>query len=59
MCSGLSTFIGTQLEWLGTQSPTVVAFISSVVVAIVIQALSNTAITTLFLPILAKLVGTG
>ena len=55
-CSGLSTFIGTQLEGLGTLSPAAVAFISSVVVTIVTQVVSNTATTTLFLPILAELV---
>ena len=55
-CSGLSSVIGTQLEGLGALSPAGVAFISSVVVAIVTQVVSNTATTTLFLPILAELV---
>ena len=55
-CSGLSAFVGVQLEGLGALSPAGVAFISSVVVTIITQVVSNTATTTLFLPILAELV---
>ena len=40
-------------------SPAAVAFISSMVVTIVTQVVSNTATTTLFLPILAELVSIG
>ncbi|KAL3857575.1 hypothetical protein ACJMK2_012225 [Sinanodonta woodiana] len=53
--SGLSDWISTKLEVLGTLSPWVVALVLALVVAAATNIASNSATATLFLPIVADL----
>ncbi|KAL3857618.1 hypothetical protein ACJMK2_012266 [Sinanodonta woodiana] len=53
--SGLSDWIGTKLEVLGSLSPWVISFILALVVAAVTNITSNSATATIFLPIAADL----
>ncbi|XP_053425001.1 Na(+)/citrate cotransporter isoform X1 [Nycticebus coucang] len=53
--SGLSEWMGKQMEPLHSVSPTVITLISSLLVAVFTECTSNVATTTLFLPIFASM----
>ena len=55
-CSGLSEWIEGNLHILSALSPASVAFLVTCLVAVATQVMVNVASTTLFLPIVAKLV---
>lgn len=54
--SGLSDVIGTQFKSIIALSPSTVAFLVSIIVAMVTEVTANVATTTLFLPILSDVV---
>lgn len=54
--SGLSEWMGKQMEPLRFVSPAAITLILSLVVAVFTECTSNVATTTLFLPILASMV---
>ena len=54
--SGLSEWMGKQMEPLHTVSPTAITLIMSSLIAVLTECTSNVATTTLFLPIFASMV---
>lgn len=54
--SGLSAFIGEQLEVLGSMPPWAMNIVLTLIIAMLTEVTSNSATTTLILPILANLV---
>ncbi|XP_004684806.1 PREDICTED: solute carrier family 13 member 5 isoform X2 [Condylura cristata] len=57
--SGLSEWMGKQMEPLRTMSPAAITLILSLLIAVFTECTSNVATTTLFLPIFASMVKTG
>uniref|UniRef100_A0A8D2D208 Solute carrier family 13 member 5 n=1 Tax=Sciurus vulgaris TaxID=55149 RepID=A0A8D2D208_SCIVU len=57
--SGLSEWMGKQMEPLQTVSPAAITLILSLLVAVSTECTSNVATTTLFLPIFASMMKTG
>ncbi|XP_008048067.1 solute carrier family 13 member 5 isoform X4 [Carlito syrichta] len=57
--SGLSEWMGKQMEFLHTVPPVAITLILSFAVAVFTECTSNVATTTLFLPIFASMVKTG
>uniref|UniRef100_A0A8C6DM04 Solute carrier family 13 member 5 n=1 Tax=Moschus moschiferus TaxID=68415 RepID=A0A8C6DM04_MOSMO len=57
--SGLSEWMGKQMEPLHTVSPTAITLIMSSLIAVLTECTSNVATTTLFLPIFASMMKTG
>ncbi|KAM7231777.1 hypothetical protein CapIbe_016538 [Capra ibex] len=53
--SGLSEWMGKQMEPLHTVSPTAITLIMSLLIAVLTECTSNVATTTLFLPIFASM----
>jgi len=54
--SGLSSWIGQQLKFLGAIDPWLICLIVTIVVCFFTECSSNTATASLFVPILAELV---
>ncbi|XP_078492151.1 solute carrier family 13 member 2 [Ciona intestinalis] len=53
--SGFSVWMGNQLAFLGNLEPWLICFVITIVVCLFTECSSNTATTTLFVPILAQL----
>uniref|UniRef100_H2XZT7 Citrate transporter-like domain-containing protein n=2 Tax=Ciona intestinalis TaxID=7719 RepID=H2XZT7_CIOIN len=53
--SGFSVWMGNQLAFLGSLEPWLICFVITIVVCLFTECSSNTATTTLFVPILAQL----